>query len=264
MTTAEHSRARARDAEGPWWPWLPFALSAALIVTAVEAFLLERKLGLFTGGFLAISALGRSADRIRFVADLPCGGCRAARVAGVGGVSGQRLAAPRPDRRHAFRRRHPAHARGHCRRRQVRDRSVCRRPAGFQSRDRPWRTSRRAARRRMEVSAVAGCSRDCRRPRRPDGHWRRAAMAAGRRGTVGGWTRRARSSARDDDGRLGGDRHGCRGLPFVLARPELDDQRNDIRSNGSNGHRFRPRRMGPVRSSGRRRPVRRTNPSVCG
>lgn len=56
------SKGRARS------PWLPVALVMGAIVTAVDAYLLERSKGFFTGGFLSTEHLDSTAERGGFLA----------------------------------------------------------------------------------------------------------------------------------------------------------------------------------------------------
>ena len=60
-------RSWLRDA-GRWHPWLTLALAGGLAITIIEALLLQRKLGFFTGGFLAADQLTGTWDRVRFLA----------------------------------------------------------------------------------------------------------------------------------------------------------------------------------------------------
>src|SRR5262245_54737832 len=57
---AQRTPDRSRD-------WRRLTVAAALLVTFVEALLLQRKHGLFTGGFLSINQFGTWADGIAFM-----------------------------------------------------------------------------------------------------------------------------------------------------------------------------------------------------
>jgi hypothetical protein len=53
---------------GRWHPWLTLALAGGIVITVVDGLLLQRKLGFFTGGFLAADQLTGTWDRARFLA----------------------------------------------------------------------------------------------------------------------------------------------------------------------------------------------------
>src|SRR5262249_37830932 len=50
-----------------WRDWRRLTIAAALLVTLVEAVLLQRKHGLFTGGFLSVNQFGTWADGVAFM-----------------------------------------------------------------------------------------------------------------------------------------------------------------------------------------------------
>lgn len=55
------------DGRTRWDGWLPLSLAGTLVVTAIEAFLIERRYAVFAGGFLAETPLDDTSSRVAFL-----------------------------------------------------------------------------------------------------------------------------------------------------------------------------------------------------